>query len=198
MELDDLKNNWESANNQITNQNILTPKSINEMIQRKYQSKIKKIKYPELIGAVLCFIGLNYIGFNFNKLDTFFLQIMGVLAILLLTIMPVLSFLSLKTFNSANDFDKPYVDIIREFANQKLKFLKYQKINAFLSYLLLVTVIVLLPKFFYGSDATINKSFWIFAFSLGYIFLLFFSKWVKTIYGKSLTQAEKLLSEIEH
>ncbi len=198
MELDDLKNNWESANNQITNQNILTPKSINEMIQRKYQSKIKKIKYPELIGAVICFIGLNFIGFNFNKLDTLFLQIIGVLAILLLTIMPVLSFLSLKTFNSANDFDKPYVDIIREFANQKLKFLKYQKINAFLSYLLLVTVIVLLPKFFYGSDVTINKSFWIFAFSLGYIFLLFFSKWVKTIYGNSLKQAEKLLSEIEH
>lgn len=197
MELDDLKNDWESATNQTNKQNILTSKIINQMTQKKYKSKIKKIKYPELIGAIVCILGLSFIGFNFNKLDTTFLQSIGVLTILLLMIMPMLSFLSLTQFSSAENFDKPYIEIIKQFANQKLRFLKYQKANAFLSYLLLVTIIVLLPKFFYGKDITFSKSFWTFAFSFGYIFLLFFSKWVKKFYGNSLRQAEELLKEIE-
>ena len=197
MELDDLKNDWESTNNQSNNQNILTSKIITKMTQKKYQSKIKKIKYPELIGGIICILGLSFIGFNFNKLDTLFLQSIGVLAILLLLIIPAFSFLSLTQFNSADNFDKPYIEIIKQFANRKLMFLKYQKANAFFNYLLLVTIFILLPKFFYGKDITFNKLFWIFAFSIGYIFLLFFSKWVKKYYGTSLRQAEELLKEIE-
>jgi len=197
MELDDLKNDWESATSQASKQPVLTSKIIHQMTQKKYQSKIKKIKYPELIGAIVCILGLSFVAFNFNKLDTIFLKSVGVLTILLLLIMPVLSFLSLTQFNSAENFDKPYIEIIKQFANQKLRFLKYQKANAFLSYLLLVTVIILLPKFFYGKDISFSKSFWIFAFSFGYIFLLFFSKRVKKFYSNSLKQAEELLKEIE-
>ena len=36
------------------------------MTQKKYQSKIKKIKYPELIGAIVCILGLSFVAFNFN------------------------------------------------------------------------------------------------------------------------------------
>lgn len=195
MELDDLKKDWESATNQANKQNILTSKIINQMTQKKFQAKIKKIKYPELVGSIVCILGLSFIGFNFNKLDTVFLQSIGVLTILLLMIMPTLSLLSLKDFNSAENFDKPYIEIIKKFANQKLRFIKYQKINAFLSYLLLVSVIILLPKLFYGKDVTFNKLFWTFAFSIGYIFLIFFSKWVENNYGTSLRKAEELLKE---
>ena len=116
---------------------------------------------------------------------------------LLLMIMPTLSFLSWVSFNSEDDFDRPYIDIVKRFGNQKLRFLKYQEVNAFLSYLLLVTVIILLPQFFFGKDLTFNKYFWIFAFSIGYIFLLFFSKRVKKFYGTSLKQAEELLKEMK-
>lgn len=197
MELDDLKKDWQLAINQTNKQNFLTSKVIEQMTQKKIESKIKKIKYPELIGGIICILGVSFIWFNFNKLDTVFLQSIGVLTILLLMIMPMLSFLSLTQFNSTENLDKPYIEIIKQFANQKLRFLKYQKANAFLSYPLLVTIIILLPKFFYGKDITFSKSFWIFAFSFGYIFLLFFSKWVKKFYNNSLRQAEELLNEIE-
>lgn len=197
MELHDLKKNWQSAVNQTNKQNILTSKIIDQMTQKKYQSKIRKIKYPELIGRIICILGLSFIVFNFNKLDTVFLRAIGVLTILLLMILPILSFLSLKQFNLAYNFDKPYIEILKQFANQKLRFLQYQKANAFLNYVLLVTIIILLPKFFYGKDITFSKSFWTFAFSFGYIFLLFFSKWVKKFYGNSLRQAEELIREIE-
>lgn len=197
MELDDLKNDWVSATNQVNKQNTLSPKIITDMTKNKYYSKIKRIKYPELIGGFVCILGLLFIVVNFNKLDTLFLQSIGVLAILILMIMPILSFLSLTKLNSPEKLDRPYVEIIKQFAIQKLQFLKYQKINAFLSYLLLVTIIIILPKFFYGKDITFYKTFWTFAFSIGYIFLIFFSRWVKKFYSNSLRQAEELLDEIQ-
>ncbi|HXS54951.1 MAG TPA: hypothetical protein VN726_02435 [Hanamia sp.] len=197
MELDDLKNDWESATNKAHKQNILTSKMIIKMTQKKYESKIRKIKYPELTGGIICILGLSFIVFNFNKLDTPFLQSIGVVTILLLLIIPALSYLSLISFPSANNFDKPYIEIIQNFAKQKLRFSKYQKANAFLNYLLLVTIIILLPKFFFGKDITFAKSFWLFAFPIGYIFLVFFSKRVKKFYNNSLTQAGELLKEVE-
>lgn len=195
MELEDLKNNWESATNQVCEQNILTSKIISEMTQNKYQSKMKKIKNSELAGAFICILSVSFIVYNFYKLDTIFLQSIGVSAILLLIIMPALSYLSLAKFNSAKNIDQPYIEVIKKFAIQKLKFFKYQKINAFLSYLLLVTVIILLPKFFSGKDISFYKLFWIFSFSIGYLFLVFFSKWVKKFYSNSIQQAEELLKE---
>ena len=197
MELDDLKNDWEAVARQAARQNILTSKIINQMTQKKYYSKISKIKYPELIGGIVCLVGLSFIGINFNKLDTVFLQSIGVITILLLMILPTISFLSLTQLNLTDDLDKPYVEIIKQFANQKIRFQRYQQANVFLCYLLLVAIIILLPKFFYGKDIAYSKYFWIFAFSFGYIFLLFFSKWVKKSYYKTLNQAEELLKEIK-
>ena len=193
MELDDLKNDWQS----IIKPNSLTVKAIDQMIEKKYASKIKKIKYPELIGGVICLLGLGIIGFNFNKLDTFFLQAIGGLTMLLLVVLPAISLLSLQQFYTTEDLSKPYVEIIRQFAIKKLRFQKYQQANAFLCYLLLVTIIILLPKLFNGKDISYSKSFWIFAFSFGYLFLLFFSKWVKKFYNNSLNEAEQLLKEVE-
>ncbi len=197
MELDDLKNKWESVTKNAGNQPVLTFKTIDQMTQKKYYAKINKIKYSELAGVIVCLLGLSFIGFNFSKLDTVFLQITGAIMILLLMILPVLSFLSLAQFGLKDDVNEPYVEIIKQFANQKLRFQKYQQINVFLCYLLLVTVIILLPKFFYGKDITYSKYFWTFAFSFGYIFLMFFSKWVKKFYNRSLKQAEELLKETE-
>lgn len=197
MELDDLKNDWESATNKAQKPNILTSKMIIKMTQKKYESKIRKIKYPELTGGIICILGLSFIVFNFNKLDTPFLQSIGVVTILLLLIIPALSYLSLTSLPSANNFDKPHIEIIQNFAKQKLRFSKYQKVNAFLNYLLLVTIIILLPKFFSGKDITFAKSFWLFTFPIGYIFLIFFSKRVKKYYNNSLTQAGELLKEVE-
>ena len=54
-----------------------------------------------------------------------------------------------------------------------------------------------MPKISYNKNITNNKYFWIFAFPVGYLFLLFFSKWVNKYYNTSLKKAEELLKEIE-
>lgn len=194
MELDDLKNIWDKqgTNDQQAN---LTNRIINQVTQEKYNSKINKIVYPEIIGSIICLLATVFIGLNFYKLDTAFLQGVGVTSILILLTVSILSFLSIRKLNMEIDFTKPYAEAIKIFANQKIAFYKLQKINMILSYLLLVTIIILLSKFFSGKDITESKYFWTLSFSLGYIFLLFLSKFVGKFYKSALTKTENLLKE---
>lgn len=195
MELDDLRKQWEAADAQQHKKNRLTPDVVNEMTQRKFQSMLRRIEIPELIGGTICIVALGFIALNFGELNTVFLQGAGVAAVLLLAIIPMLSFLSLNGFDV--DIDKPYIATLKHFARRKLRFLKYQKANVLLSYMLLVTVIILLPKFFFSTDVNENRLFWIFAFPAGYVFLIFYSRWVNKMYGSILREAEELLSELE-
>ncbi len=198
MELEDLKQNWNSMNTESAVSDKLTGEIIDQMTQRKINSKINKIRTPEITGGLVCILGLVFIGYNFDKLDSTFLQSIALITILLLMALPLLSFLSLKQFDLNDDpKDKPYIETIKQFAVQKLRFQKYQQINIFLCYLLLVGVVILLPKFFSGKDLSQSKTFWMFAFSFGYILLMLFSRWVKKYYAKSLNQAEELLREVK-
>jgi hypothetical protein len=197
MELDDLKNAWNNAHSQAEKQNTLTTKMIDQMTQKKYYSKIKEITYPEIVGIAICLMATIYIGLNFYKLDSIFLQCVGALAILLLLVLSVISLLSLRQLNITGDVNKSYAETLRLFATQKIRFYKLQKINITLSYLLLVMVIILLTKFFNGRDITSNKYFWTLSFTVGYLFLLFYSKWVSKLYRKTLKQSEELLKELQ-
>lgn len=196
MELHDLKNSWEAVNNQVQKQQNLTTKMIDQMTQTKYDSKLKKIAYPEITGIIICLIGASFIGINFYKLNTTFLQGAGIVSILLLLMLSVISLVRIRQLNMTKDINKPYAETLREFAIKKIRFHKFQKLNIILSYLLLVTIIILMSKFFNGKDITNSKYFWIFSFSFGYIFLLFYSKWVLKYYAKTLRQAEELLKEL--
>lgn len=198
MELNDLKNSWQSINKQVKEQQNLYPKIIDEMTRIKYNSRLNKIIYPELMGIIICIAGAAYIGFNFRKLDTVFLQSAGIVSILLLLLLPIISLLSVRYFNMPADVSKPYAETLKEFAVKKIKFHKYQQINITLSYLLLVLTIILISKFFTNKDIVGSKYFWIFSFSLGYIFLSFLSKWVSKKYNSALRQAQELLEELKH
>jgi hypothetical protein len=196
MELDDLKNTWDDINSRVKTQQHLNTEKINQMIKSKYYSKLKRIAYPEIVGVIICVAAAVYIVLHFSKLNTVFLQGTGIVSILLLLLQPALSLLSLSQFSITGAVTKTYTETLKDFAVKKLRFYKLQKMNVTLSYLLLVTTIVLISKFFNGKDITNSKYFWIFSFSLGYIFLLFYSKWVTRYYKKTLRQAEDLLKEL--
>lgn len=196
MELDDLKNTWEDLNNPAKKQQNLNPEMIDQMTKIKYYASLKKVAYPEITGVIICLAGASFIILNFSKLDTAFLQGVGIVTILLLLALSVISLLSLRQFNIKGNVTKPYAETLKEFATQKIRFHKLQRINVTLSYLLLVVTIILLSKFFNGKDITDSKYFWTFSFSFGYIFLLFYSKWVLRYYANALRQAEDLLKEL--
>ena len=196
MELDDLKTNWQNENNSAL-QNNLTTLIIDKMTHEKYQSKIKKITYPEIIGSSICVIAAGFIALNFNKLDTIILQAVGVASIIIQLIISTLGILSLQQLNIKKDLNKPYAETLKIFATQKLAFYKLQKINIILCYLLMITIIILLPKLFGGKDITEYKYFWLYAFVTGYVFLFWFSKFVTKYYRKTLQQTQELLMELQ-
>ncbi|MEO8516899.1 MAG: hypothetical protein ABI426_09145 [Flavobacterium sp.] len=193
MELDNLKNSWATTNNQAK----IDTTVIDQITQSKYNSKVNKIVYPEIIGALICLFSAIYIAFQFDKLDTSLMKGTGILAMTLLVMLPIISLKSVLQFNRMGDVNKPYAETLKDFSLQKIRFYKLQKINVILCYLLLVTIIVLFSKLFGKNDITESKLFWIFSFSFGYLFLLFYSKWVAKYYSTSLKQTEDLLKELE-
>lgn len=197
MQLDELKKIWDNTKNPVEKQQNLTSKMIDQMTQKKYHSKIKKIAYPEIIGIIICLISAFYIVVNFYKLDTTFLQGAGIVSILLLVTLSILSLLSLRQLTIPEDVNRPYATTLKIFATQKLQFFKLQKINAVLSYLLLVSILILMSKYFDDRDITGIKNFWIYSFSFGYLFLLFYSKWVAKYYKKTVEQSEELLQDLQ-
>ena len=196
MELDDLKNTWNEMDNQVKEKQNLTLKIFDKMSNRKFHSKMYKIILPEILGSLICISSAFFIGFNFHKLVGATYQIIGVIGILIFVMVTGISLLSLQNLNKVGDVGKPYVDTLKDFATQKIKFYKLQKLNLRLSYLQLVIVVLLLPKFFEKSGITDSKYFYIFSFSFCFIFLLIFSKWVMKSYNKTIRQTEDLLKEL--
>ena len=196
MELDDLKNTWTEIDNRVKGKQNLTLKIFDKMSNRKFHSKLYKIILPEILGSLICISSAFFIGFNFDKLNGAIYQIIGAIGIIVFVMVTAISLLSLQNLNKVGDIGKPYADTLRDFATQKIKFCKLQKLNLRLSYLQLVSVVLLLPKFFEKIGITDNKYFYIFSFSFCFIFLLIFSKWVMKSYNKTIRLTEDLLKEL--
>jgi hypothetical protein len=197
MKLEDLKNSWNEATIQTEKSESINLKNIDQMIQHRYNSRMKKIAYPELIGTIISFSGAIYLGFHFYKLQTSFLQVVGILVLLYLIIAPIVSLILIFQLNQIVDVSKPYIETLKKFAIQKIRFYKFQKYNALFVYILLGLFVILLPPLFGIRPLNLNKYFWALTIFLGYIFLYFFSKWVLKSYRKTLQQAEKLLQELQ-
>lgn len=196
MELDDLKNAWSAVNTQVEKQDKINLQIFDAMTKKKYHSGMKKMIFAEISGALVCVAAAVFIIFNFSKLNTAFFQGAGIVYLLLLLVLPLISLSILWNFLQLTDVDQPYAVTVKKFALYKIKFLKFQRLSWLLSCLLLVITILLLPKIFMDQNVVLSKYFWILSFPIGYIFLLFFSKWVSRYYRNSLKQAETLLKEL--
>lgn len=197
MKLEDLKNSWTEATSQTDKTESINLKKIDQMTQHRYNSKLKKIAYPEIIGTIISFCWAIYLGLHFYKLQTPFLQVVGLLVLLYFVIAPVISLILIFQLNNIVDVSNPYIDTLRIFAIQKIRFYKFQKYNALFAYILLGLFVILLPPLFGIKPLHLNKYFWAITIFLGYIFLYFFSRWVLKSYSKTLQQSEKLLQELQ-
>lgn len=194
MELDELKQAWNDNKNPSANSDIMSHKLDNK--SKSYQSNLKKIIIPELIGSIVCIAAAAWIGWQFSGMDKLPLQAAGVLSMILLLALPAISLSSTVRLNSLPDLQASYKVNITRFAQKKIWFVKLQKINITLSYLLLVSIIVLLSGLTGKGELYYNKYFWICSFTVGYIFLLFYSRWVEKYYRNNLQQAEELLVDL--
>ena len=196
MELDDYKNTWDEMGEKVEEKQIFNPKLLNKMSKSKFDSKLKKIAIPEIIASIICFGSAIYIGFQFNVLNTVLFKFVGVALILLFILLPAISLHSVQQLYKSVDINKSYADTLKEFAVQKMKFYKLQKLNIALSYPLLALLMILITKLFGKHTNDENAYFMIFGFCFGYVVLLFFSEWVFKKYNRIIRQTEDLLNEL--
>ncbi|RYU94223.1 hypothetical protein [Emticicia agri] len=197
MELDELKNIWEDASKPLTQQPVLNPKMIEQMTKIKIKSRLNQVIYHETLGTFFAFGAVAYIFAHFSKLTTPFFQTIAIITATLLVVLPIISLLLLWQLNSIGDVNRTYAETLRNFATQKLRFIRFQQLSVVAAYILIVFVILLMPQFTGGKSLNENKYFWAGTIAVGYILLSFFSRWVISFYSKSLTQAEELLKELE-
>lgn len=159
---------------------------------------LKKIILPELLGTAVCIGSTIFIGFKFYKLDQWPYQVSGILTMLLFLILSAISLMSIQQLSQTVDAGKTYADTLKDFATKKIKFCRLQKLNVTLSYLLFVTVILILPKIFGTNGITGSKYFFLYTYTFGYSLLLLFSKWVFKSYNNTIRQTEQLLQDLLH
>ena len=194
MNLDDFKSTWDNGGH-LQNPPGLTTKWIDTITKRKYISKINRIAYPEMIGTVVCLAGALFICTNLSWLQSMMLQAAGLLSVILLVMISLISYRSIRALNAHVDMQQPYAAVLNAFAIQKIKFFRLQKVNSLLGYVLLVTMIIFILQFYGGAAVERTKYFWAYAFSAGYLFLFFCARRVARFYNKLVRQAEALLKD---
>ncbi len=197
MELEEMKNLWEGMSDRIEKQERLTKNLIGSVTEEKYHSKLKKIKYSEIIGAIVCYLGAIYLIMNFMKIDPLAEKIFAVIAIGLLLTLPIISLRSLNGTQKVKISSKTYLDTLNDFGRRKIRFQKFQKLNVSLGLFLILVAIPVLSAI-KGVDLSETEHFWTLTFPISIIAFLGFAFWVLRSYNKSLEATEKLLSEINN
>ena len=197
MELDELKSSWETLSKKMEKQQQLNSKLIEQMTNQNYKNRLNNIARPEFIGSIICFIMAIALVWNFSTLNTLLLQICGGFSVLFLIVIPVLSLQSIRGLQTINMSLPTYKNTLKEFAVQKIRFQKIQKLNVILSFIFIVTFAPVSVKLIAGKDISQNITLWLTILPVSIIVLFFVSKWVLRHYNNTLTKAEELLTEIE-
>ena len=197
MELDELKSAWETLSMKMEKQQQLNSKLIEQMTSQKYKHRLTGIARPEFFASIICFMMAIALIWNFATLNTLLLRIFGGFSVLFLVVLPVLSLQSIKGLQSINMNLPTYKDTLKEFAMQKIRFNKFQKLNIFLSFIFMVLFAPVAVKLIAGKDISLNITLWLTIIPAGVIVLFFVSRWVLGHYNSTLKKAEELLAEIE-
>jgi len=197
MELEEMKHQWDEMSEEIKKQKILTNKLIVDMIQEKFTNRLRRISVPETIGTFICFGMALYVVLNFSKLDTWYLQLSGIFAVVFCVVLPILSLKSIYGMRKIIISTSNYKETIENFVKRKKQFVLVQKWSFYLSFVLVVVSLPVASKLMKGKDLFLESTVWLWYLPIGFLFLYFFSKWIFKHYKKTTKSAEELLKELE-
>jgi len=199
MELEELQATWSEMSQELEKQKKLTNEIILKMTQDRYRKKFSKLRNLETVGAMICYLWVVFFLFNFGKLDTWYLQICGVLTIAFLIILPTLVLKSLKKIQNLDILNGSYKKNLVIYIKEKNKLLKIQQMGIYLSYLLLF---ILLPV---STKIISNKNIFLIdlkplqgvALLVALVFMFFFTRWGYRSYKKITNSAEDILRDLD-
>ncbi|MBL86887.1 MAG: hypothetical protein CMO82_09555 [Winogradskyella sp.] len=197
MELEEMKSLWEDMSQKVDQQKILTDQLILDMTKERYENRMRRISVPETISAFVCFTAVIYLIINFNLLDVWYLQLSGVLTIVACLLLPILSLKSIKKMKAIDISKSTYKEVLVNYAKEKTKFMRLQKISFYASFLVLILAVITFGKIMKGIDVFImtEKLNWLVPSGIGVLFI--FSQWVLKKYKKATDSANDILKELE-
>lgn len=197
MELDEMKSLWVDMSEKLERQKLLTDKVVLEMTQKKYRTKLNYISVPETVGTIICFAGAAYAMVNFNKLDTWYLALCGVICVSFCIILPILSMRSISRMKKIDINHNSYKESLKLYAKSKDAFVKVQKAGYYLGFIFSLAVLPVAGKLLRNKDLLLEARLWIWYIPLAIAFQILFSKWVFKHYTSATKGARSLLEELQ-
>ncbi len=194
-----MKTLWGEMSLELDRQKNLTDKLIIDMTQERYTNKFNKIFHYESIGAVVCFAFALFLIANIEKLDTWYLLVLGIFIIAFLLVLPILVLRSINRIKHLDIATNNYKETLIGFARAKKELLFTQRFGIYLNFILVLAVLPVTSKILSNKDLfTIEHSakLW-FAIPALFIFLYFFSRWGYKCYKSITNSAENILKELE-
>ncbi len=182
---------------ELDRQKLLTDKMVVEMTQQKYRDKLSQISLPETVGTFICFAMAAYALFNFNKLDTWYLVLCGVISISFCLILPILSLRSIHKLKQIDLGNNSYKESLIRYAKEKDRFVKIQKAGYYLGFVFSLAVLPVAGKLMRDKDLLLDAKLWIWYIPLALVFHFLFSKWVWKHYSSVARGARNLLEELK-
>jgi hypothetical protein len=197
MQLEEIKILWEEMSADIEKQKKITDALIIKMTKADYRNKINKIWVPEATASLVCFACALGLLVNLQKLNTWYLLLSGIIAVLILILLPVLSIRAICTIRSVNISGNNYKESLLKYAKGKIQFVFAQKLSFYLGAILMLVILPVMSKLIDGKDIFIATRLWLW-YAIAFPFFYGLSRWIFKSYIKITTDAENILNELEH
>jgi hypothetical protein len=196
MELEEMKVAWTTLSAQVERQKQLTDKLIMNMTQQRYRARLERLRRPEMIATVICIGMALLILFHFDRYDTPYLVVCGVISSLMLVLMPALSLVPIYRIGKLNLAEIPYKELVARYAKERRTFLAAQRLSFYLGFVLLITTLPVMVKVMGGNNTQIGSQFYGWALIGCFIAFAFFARRVYAYYVRSTSRLEDLLNEL--
>ncbi len=196
MELEEIKKQWDQLSSQMDKQKLLTDQMITEMKKERFQRKLKGIALPESIGSLICMGAAVLLIVKFGLLDTWYLQLFGILSIAFCLGLPLITLSAVRRMQQAGKTDWNIRDSLIEFTRARKRFLLVQRMGLIGSMLFAVVGPPALMKVMSGKDMLQGNPILWWYLPLVLILLIPFARWGYRHYDRMTAQAEQLLSDL--
>ncbi|MEP3371483.1 MAG: hypothetical protein ABJL43_07095 [Maribacter dokdonensis] len=199
MELEELQSAWTKMSDELDQQKKLTNKIILDMTKQKYQNKFTTITKYESLGALVCFAIALFVIFNFNKLDTWYLQACGVFTLLFLIVLPVSVLSTLKKIKNIDILNGSYKENLKVYVHTKNRLLRLQQIGIVVGFIGLFFIVPVTSKIISNKNVFLNslKTEQIITLTITLVAMVFFCNWAYKGYKKITRSAQELLQDLE-
>lgn len=199
MDLDEIQAVWSEMSGQLENQKKLTNKIIMDMTQQRYTNKFRTISIYETIGAVFCFIITTLILMNFQKLDTWYLIVSGIVTLAFISVLPLMTLRLLGRIKNYDILDKDIKETLIGYRKAKKSLMRLQEFAVYASFIVMFASAAVFAKLLNNKDFfMIERGIWEYGvIGLSLVFIFFFSRWGYRCYKNITNSAENILKELE-